>query len=124
MHTTADPHDLRVLVVDDDPKLAALLARGLSECGMQAEAVLSGEAALERVEGRRFDVIVLDVLLPGIDGVEVLRRLRERRCAAAIVFLTAHWDAAGSEFGADGIFPKPFSFDELAERVRELGAAA
>jgi two-component system OmpR family response regulator len=95
---------------------------------MESEAVLTGEDALERALASRFDVILLDVLLPGIDGVETCRRLRERGCTSAVVFLTAHWDLAegeaGMPLGGDSVFPKPFSFDELTGRVRELGAAA
>jgi DNA-binding response OmpR family regulator len=129
MDTTFEHHALRVLVVDDDPKLAALLARGLRELGMESEAVMSGEDALERALASPFDVILLDVLLPGIDGIETCRLLRERGCTSAVVFLTAHWDLAdggeaGTPSGADSVFPKPFSFDELAGRVRQLGAAA
>jgi DNA-binding response OmpR family regulator len=127
MQNVPDTSALSVLVVEDDPKLAALLTRGLRESGMRADAALSGEDALDHVDAGRFDVIVLDVLLPGIDGLEVFRLLRERGCAAAVVFLTAHWDlpdrAVGAVHGVDDLFPKPFSFEELAGRVRELAGA-
>ena len=122
------PHipPVRVLLVEDDAKLAMLLKRGLVESGMVVDAAATGEEALARVAADRFDVIVLDLLLPGIDGEEVFRRLRAQGNPAAVVILTAHWDLddRGAVEAADDFFPKPFSLEELVARLRDLGAVA
>jgi two-component system OmpR family response regulator len=93
---------------------------------MAVEAAPTGEDALEHLEAHAFDVVVLDVMLPNMNGLEVCRRLRATGSTAAIVFLTARWDLEVRErsvvAGASDFFPKPFSLDELAARLLELGA--
>lgn len=119
--------DRRVLVVEDDAKLAGLLARGLTEAGWRADAALTGEDALIRARGAAYDALVLDLMLPGIDGLQVCRVLRERGFVAPVVILTARWDldgaVAGAAAGANDFFPKPFSLEELTARLHELVAA-
>jgi two-component system, OmpR family, response regulator len=115
---------MRVLIVEDEPKLAALLRRGLVKEGMAADVVGTGEDALWRAEATEYDAIVLDVMLPGIDGFEVCARLRERDVLSPILMLTAR-DAvrdriAGLDRGADDYLTKPFSFAELLARLRAL----
>ncbi|HEY8647172.1 MAG TPA: response regulator transcription factor [Gaiellaceae bacterium] len=115
---------MRVLVVEDEQKLAALLARGLREEGHAADIAARGEDAVWMAEAAPFDVIVLDVMLPGLDGFAVCRRLREQGVWTPVLMLTAR-DAvedrvAGLDAGADDYLAKPFSFDELLARLRAL----
>ena len=115
---------MRVLVVEDEPKLATLLRRGLAKEGLATDVVANGEDALWRAEATEYDAIVLDVMLPGIDGFEVCERLREAGVASPILMLTAR-DAvrdriAGLDRGADDYLTKPFSFAELLARLRAL----
>lgn len=115
---------MRVLIVEDERKMAALLKRGLEEEGAAVEIASDGEEGLLRAEGGNFDVILLDLTLPRIDGVEVCRRLREGRVHTPIIMLTAR-DALdmkirGLDSGADDYVTKPFAFEELLARIRAL----
>jgi two-component system OmpR family response regulator len=115
---------MRILVVEDEPKMAALLMRGLEEEGLAVDVVREGEEALVRAAASEYDAIVLDVMLPGIDGFETCRRLREDGVWAPVLMLTAR-DAvadrvAGLDRGADDYLLKPFSFAELLARLRAL----
>lgn len=115
---------MRLLVVEDEPRLATLLRRGLTEEGHAVDLSGSGEEALEWTDTATFDAIVLDVMLPQIDGLEVCRRLRKRRIHTPVLLLTAR-DAvqdrvAGLDAGADDYLVKPFAFAELAARLRAL----
>ena len=115
---------MRVLVVEDEAKLAALLRRGLVEEGYAADIASSGEDALWMADSTPFDAVVLDVVLPGIDGFEVCRTLRQRGVWAPIVMLTARGAVGdrvtGLDAGADDYLAKPFSFAELLARLRAL----
>ncbi len=115
---------MHVLIVEDERKLAELIARGLREEGHAVDMVGNGEeaASLARLTG--FDAIVLDVMLPGLDGFGVCRRLRATGVWTPVLMLTAR-DAiedrvAGLDAGADDYLSKPFSFDELLARLRAL----
>jgi two-component system, OmpR family, response regulator len=115
---------VRVLVVEDDVKMAGLLRRGLVEEGHAADIAASGDDALWMAAAVEYDAIVLDVMLPGSDGFEVCRSLRERGVWSPVLMLTAR-DAvedriAGLDAGADDYLPKPFSFAELLARLRAL----
>jgi two-component system, OmpR family, response regulator len=115
---------MRALIVEDERKLAELLRRGLHEEGYAADVALRGEDALWMAAATEYDAIVLDVMLPGADGFEVCRRLRERGVAAPVLMLTAR-DAvedriAGLDTGADDYLVKPFAFAELLARLRAL----
>jgi two-component system, OmpR family, response regulator len=124
----ADPaHQPTVLVVDDEEHITELVAMGLGYNGFQVDRVASGRAALDAVERRKPDLIVLDVMLPDLDGFEVARRLREREGAGArvpIIFLTARDTTAdkvqGLRLGSDDYVTKPFSIEELIERVKAV----
>ena len=115
---------MRVLVVEDENKMAALIRRGLHEEGLVADVARTGEDALWMAGSTEFDAIVLDVMLPGLDGFETCRRLRADGVWAPILMLTAR-DAvedrvAGLDSGADDYLVKPFSFAELLARLRAL----
>jgi two-component system OmpR family response regulator len=115
---------VRVLVVEDEVKLAGLIRRGLREEGVLADVAIKGEDALWMAEATAYDVLVLDVMLPGIDGFETCRRLRGDGVRTPILMLTAR-DAvedriAGLDTGADDYLAKPFDFGELLARLRAL----
>ena len=115
---------MRLLVVEDDPAAAAVVVKGLREHAYAVDLAADGRTALEHALVNEYDLIVLDVLLPGIDGLEVCRRLRERRVAVPILMLTARGGVEqrveGLDAGADDYLPKPFHFPELLARVRAL----
>ena len=115
---------MRVLVIEDEPKMAALVARGLREEGHAADVASRGEDGLWMANSAPYDAIVLDVMLPGLDGFATCRRLREQGTWAPVLMLTAR-DAvtdrvAGLDAGADDYLLKPFSFSELLARLRAL----
>jgi two-component system OmpR family response regulator len=115
---------MRVLIVEDEVKMAGLIRRGMREEGLAADVAIRGEDALWMADSTPYDAIVLDVMLPGIDGFETCRRLREKGIWAPVLMLTAR-DAiedrvAGLDTGADDYLTKPFSFIELLARLRAL----
>lgn len=111
-----------VLVVEDDHGFAQILLRRLSEEGFRVQVVGDGEAALELMARARFDVVVLDLLLPGVDGFEVCRRLRQDRRWVPVVMVTALGGIDdrmhGFELGADDYLVKPFVLQELVARLQ------
>ena len=115
---------MRVLIVEDELRMASLIRRGLVNEGLAADIVLEGEGALWMAQAHNYDAIVLDVLLPGLDGFETCRRLRIAGVWAPVLMLTAR-DAvedrvAGLDSGADDYLVKPFAFAELLARLRAL----
>ena len=116
---------MRLLVVEDEARLAALLGRGLREEGHVVDVVASGEEALVLAPLAPYDVVVLDVALPGIDGFEACRRLRAAGGSTPVLMLTARGGVedriAGLDAGADDYLGKPFDFGELLARLRALG---
>jgi DNA-binding response OmpR family regulator len=121
---SAHIEDVRVLLVEDDKRLAQSLSRSLRESRMAVDAVHDGEDAMAAAIANRYDVIVLDVMLPRLTGIEVTRRLRDGRLETPILMLTAR-DAiddrvAGLEAGADDYLVKPFELREVVARLRAL----
>ncbi len=113
---------MRILVIEDDARMAGLLERGLSEEGYQVAVAREGPEGLSMAKGVEFDLIMLDVMLPGIDGMEVVRRLRAAGRRTPVILLTARDSCAdivaGLDLGADDYLTKPFAFEELLARVR------
>ena len=114
---------MRILVIDDDVELAGLLRTFLQREGFQPEFAYDGRTGLDRALQGEFDLIVLDVMLPGIDGFEILRRLRQQS-RVPVIMLTARGEdvdrIVGLEIGADDYVPKPFNPRELAARIRAI----
>ena len=115
---------MKALVVEDEVRTAALLRRGLAEEGYVVDVAVDGPEGVWRATEFGYDVVILDVMLPGFDGFEVCRRLRSTGCWAPVLMLTARSELAervrGLDCGADDYLAKPFSFDELFARLRAL----
>src|SRR5258708_25192245 len=115
---------MRILIVEDDRRLAHQLQKGLSEQGHAVTVAPDGREGLEAAQQFEFDVLVLDVMLPGLDGFSIVRRLRAAESTAPILLLTARDAAedvvAGLDAGADDYLTKPFSFKILQARLRAL----
>ena len=116
---------MRILVVEDNVQLARQIASALTEAGHDSMVVHDGERALDKTKQKPFDLIVLDVILPGIDGFDVLRHLRSEHMASRVLMLTARSEVkdrvTGLQLGADDYLPKPFAMRELVARVNALG---
>jgi DNA-binding response OmpR family regulator len=114
---------MRILVVDDDPEIVSFVKRGLAHEGYRVDTAANGKEALTKARDREPDLVVLDIMMPGIDGIEVARRLRQGG-DVPILMLTAKGTVAdkvaGLESGADDYLVKPFAFDELLARVKAL----
>ena len=116
---------MRILVVEDNVQLARQIASALTEAGHDPIIVHDGERALDKAKQTPFDLIVLDIILPGIDGFDVLRHLRSEHMASRVLMLTARGEVkdrvTGLQLGADDYLPKPFAMGELVARVSALG---
>ena len=115
---------MHILIVDDEVRLARHVASALVEAGHDPVTVHEGEAALQAATATPFDLVILDVGLPGMDGFEVLRQLRGQRITSRVLMLTARGElndrVTGLQLGADDYLPKPFAMQELLARVRAL----
>ena len=115
---------MRILVVEDEPAAAAVLAKGLREHSYAVDIAADGAAALEQVGGADYDLVILDVLLPRINGLELCRQLRDFGSTMPILMLTARGGleqrVEGLDAGADDYLSKPYHFPELLARVRAL----
>jgi two-component system OmpR family response regulator/two-component system copper resistance phosphate regulon response regulator CusR len=116
---------MHILVVEDDTELARQIASALTEAGHDPTVARDGERALDKAKAIPFDLIVLDIILPGIDGFGVLRHLRSQHLASRVLMLTARSEVkdrvTGLQLGADDYLPKPFAMGELVARVNALG---
>jgi DNA-binding response OmpR family regulator len=115
---------MKVLYVEDDAEARELIARFLGEAGLSVETARDGRMGLERATSRAYDVLVLDVKLPGLDGFEMIRRIRAAGVTTPVLCLTALGEVAsrvrGLELGADDYLAKPFALAELLARIRAL----
>jgi DNA-binding response OmpR family regulator len=115
---------MRVLIVDDEPELCAQIALILGQQNYTAETASDGVTALEKIFTDPYDLIILDIMLPGKDGFEVLRELREEKITTPVLMLTAKGEVSnrvkGLDLGADDYLHKPFSMAELLARIRAL----
>ncbi len=115
---------MRILVIEDDQKLSDIIQRGLSEVGYAVDAAYDGEEGKDMAEAAPYDLIILDIILPKKDGIEVCLELRRNQIKARIIMLTSK-DTVGDrvkglDSGADDYLVKPFAFDELLARIRAL----
>lgn len=114
----------RILIVEDEPDLALVVRRHVEELGHEAQLADSGEQALEVMAVQSFDLVLLDIMLPGMDGLEVCRRLRAQKLYMPVIMLTARSSeldkVLGLETGADDYITKPFSLKELGARIRAM----
>ena len=115
--------NLRVLVVDDEADFLETIVLRLQRRKIDATGVDGGKKALEIVENERFDVVVLDVLMPGLDGIETLKLLKKRKPFIEVIILTGHGSVEsgiqGMQFGAFDYIMKPADFDELLEKIQQ-----
>jgi two-component system copper resistance phosphate regulon response regulator CusR len=115
---------MRILVIEDERRIAEFVCRGLTEAGYTAQAASSGERALALLERNEYDLLLLDLMLPDMDGLELLGKVRSRQPSPAVLILSALGAVddrvKGLERGADDYLGKPFSFAELLARVRAL----
>lgn len=119
------PDNMRILVVDDERKTASFIRKALQAEGLAVDVLSEGTAVVPAVTGGWFDVVVLDIMLPGRDGLSILRELRELRCTTPVLLLTARGSVGerveGLNLGADDYLSKPFALAEMVARVRALG---
>ncbi|MEF2145263.1 MAG: response regulator [Desulfovibrionaceae bacterium] len=115
-----------VLVVDDEPEFLALFSKRLARRNVDVTTAQSGEEALRLVSGRFFDVMVLDVRMPGLDGISTLRELRKVNTETEVILLTGHADAesayTGMQLGAFDYMIKPVAFDELFAKIQDAAS--
>lgn len=115
---------MRILIVEDETKIAEYLQKGLTENGFIVDISHNGEDGLHLARNHEYDLIILDIMLPKLDGFSILKKLREDNETVKVLYLTARSDVddkvRGLELGADDYLSKPFSFSELLARVRTL----
>jgi len=116
---------MKILLVEDDHRISSTIRKGLEQEGFLVDVAFNGESGLDMALSNGFDVIVLDLMLPLMDGLEVCRNLRLKKNQTPVLMLTAKSEISdkvnGLNLGADDYLSKPFSFDELIARVRALG---
>nr|WP_066836197.1 response regulator transcription factor [Rufibacter ruber] len=115
---------MKILIVEDEAKLASMLQRGLKEEGYQVSVAMTGSSGFEMAKSFNFDLIILDIMLPGLSGLEVCKQLRGQAVCTPILMLTALDSpeniVSGLDGGADDYLVKPFNFAELSARIRTL----
>jgi len=121
----SDSEAMRVLVVEDEKKTASFIRKSLQAAGFAVDVLHNGDEAIAAIQHTPFDVVVMDVMLPGRDGLSIVRQLRERGSKTPVLLLTARGEISekveGLNAGADDYMAKPFALEELVARVRALG---
>ena len=119
---------IKVLLIDDEEDLLRALAKRLTVRGMDVATATSGELALTQIDGQTYDVVVLDLAMPGMDGMETLRRLKARRPTLPVVVLTGHAAAEKADearnLGARDVVQKPAEFADLLARIRQVAESS
>lgn len=119
---------MKVLVVEDEKRILQFVTKGLEEAGFSVDTCETGDAGLDRAASQSYDAVVLDIMLPGRDGLSVLRQLREKKNAVPVILLTARTAlderVEGLNLGADDYLTKPFYVEELIARLHALGRRA
>ena len=115
---------MKILIVEDEYQLQKIVAKGLRKCGYAVDTAIDGEVALEQFEVNEYDLIILDLNLPKVDGMDVLREIRKKNLTVKVLILSARHDindrVAGLDDGANDYLVKPFDFHELEARIRCL----
>ncbi len=115
---------MKILIVEDEPRTASALDLGLSECGFSVEVTSRGDDAVERICASAFDAVVMDIMLPGMDGLSVVKQLRQRSNSTPILLLSARGEVnqriEGLNAGADDYIAKPFAMGEVVARLHAL----
>lgn len=115
---------MRILVVEDEVHLNQLLVKTLQENHYAVDSCTDGEEAISYLEAATFDLVLLDIMLPKVDGLQILKHIRKKECATMVILLTAKDSISdrvkGLDYGADDYLVKPFAFDELLARIRAL----
>lgn len=115
---------MKVLIVEDEPGLVSVIVRGLTEAGMEVSVAADGNTGLEMAKAHQFDIVILDIMLPGMNGIQVCKEIRKENETVAILMLTALSSTenvvTGLNAGADDYLAKPFKFPELEARIRTL----
>jgi DNA-binding response OmpR family regulator len=115
---------MKILIVDDETRVARFIKKAFMELGYCCDTCANGNEALEMILSSSYDAIILDIMLPGLDGLALLKRLRKKSCAIPVLLLSARGSVdervEGLNLGADDYLPKPFSTDELTARVQAL----
>ena len=115
---------MNILLIEDDAKTADFIARGFTQSGFSVSSVDNGTAGLEKLQSENFDIAVVDVMLPGLDGISVVRQARQAGCLTPVIFLSAKGSVedkiSGLQAGGDDYLSKPFSFTELLARIQAM----
>ncbi|MBR1952530.1 MAG: response regulator transcription factor [Lentisphaeria bacterium] len=115
---------MNILLIEDDAKTAEFIARGFTQSGFSVTSVDNGTAGLEKLRSESFDIAVVDVMLPGLDGISVVRQARQDGCLTPVIFLSAKGSVedkiSGLQAGGDDYLSKPFSFTELLARIQAM----
>ena len=119
---------MKILIVEDDRKIRSFVKKGMEECGFTVQTCADGDEGLQLAVNKTYDVVILDIMLPGRDGLSILRYLREQRNSVPVILLTARSEmnerVEGLNLGADDYLTKPFFMEELIARIHAVARRA